>query len=78
MTRLTGGIATLQIEKQNFFQLSDKELCYFAALIHGLRLINEKEAEKGIRLHSVDALPLIIYVSKMGDHLYKLFLAENG
>lgn len=61
------------------FELDDIGECYFAALIDGLRLINEKEKEKGLAFCSVkaDADALVHYVRRKGQILVKIMQTQG-
>lgn len=49
---------------------SDFQLCYFAALIEGLRIIDEKAATRGVKLSSDELVSALIrYVRKKGDQI---------
>lgn len=53
-------------------QLTEVGICYFAALIDGLRLIDEKAAEFGVPVEQVDYDALVHYVRVKGDRLVAL------
>lgn len=53
----------------NWNGLSEIELCYFAALIDGLRLINEKAEHRKINHVSIDSTALIDYVQEKGQQI---------
>src|ERR1700686_167438 len=53
----------------NWNGLSEIELCYFAALIDGLRLINEKAEHRKINRISLHSGALIDYVQEKGQQI---------
>lgn len=70
-----GSCAQVKKQKQfsKTFTLTPFEMCYFAALCHGLRLINEKANERGETVEVSNACDALIrYVRRKGDELVKL------
>ncbi|CAN5459245.1 hypothetical protein BH20VER3_BH20VER3_00570 [soil metagenome] len=62
-------------------EFDETALCYFAALIEGLRLVIDKERDLGLEPGSValDSDALVHFVSRKGDRLVQLMSAnENG
>lgn len=60
------------------FELTDIQLCYFAALVYALRLINEKADELGIEeAPAIDAEPLVTFVRRKGDRLVAIYLESK-
>lgn len=59
--------------------MNEIQLCYFAALCHGLRLINEKEKDLGrdFGTTEVDAGALIHFVKIKGDYLVHLHFGDR-
>ncbi len=53
-------------------ELSDVAMCYFAALIEGLRLINEKCADRPDLEENFDAGALVQYVQVKGQQIAQL------
>jgi hypothetical protein len=67
-------------ERENRFQLDPIGECYFAALIYGLRIINEKEADRGMVPGStpLDVDALVHFVRRKGDVLVHHMSLETG
>jgi hypothetical protein len=59
-------------------ELSEIGICYFAALIEGLRLINAKAAERKLDVSRLDYSPLIHYVRVKGDQIATAVLRERN
>lgn len=60
-------------------EIDDIGMCYFAALINGLRVINEKEADMGLPLGAieVDGNALADYVAAIGDQQVQYMQTET-
>lgn len=56
-------------------KLNDVQLCYFAALIEGLRLIDEKARELNID-PEIDTIALEHFIRRKGDRLLQLYQVE--
>lgn len=61
------------------FELDPIGECYFAALVYGLSLIAEKEADLGLERGSadLDGAALVDFVRRKGDRLVHLMSTEN-
>lgn len=68
---------TRPVGERPTLELNEIEVCYFAALIHALRLIDEKAREKGVQVLTVDGDALVHYVRAKGDELVALYLSEQ-
>lgn len=55
---------------------TELEMCYFAALCEGLRLINVKARERGQRIFRIEPYPLQAYVAAKGKIIANLNHAQ--
>ncbi len=55
---------------------TDLEMCYFAALCEGLRIVDLKARQQGRRLFRIEPVPLQLYVAAKGKMIASLNNAQ--